>query len=122
MADNNVFNLAENDGDAHHPLIVHCTPSDTTYSEVQTYKDPESKKRKAQNRRERQYQNKMKGWQNEPKEEVEDDDAEWPGWNYFQNRSRWEGRQNYHQWSSSSSSYASHGGGTSHGGKGWRRK
>ena len=50
LADNNVFNLAQGDEDSHNPLIVHCTPYDTAYSEVQSYKHPETKKRKAQNR------------------------------------------------------------------------
>ena len=82
LADNNLFNLAENDGDSHHPLIVHCAPSDTTYSEVQSYKGPETKKRKQQNRKERQAQNRMKGWPSESKEEVESDDGEWTEYDY----------------------------------------
>lgn len=123
LADNNVFNLAEDDGDSRNPLIVHCAPTDTTHSEVQQYKDPETKKRKAQNRKERQNQNRMKGWSTGQKEEEESDDGEWhESWYCYQSRGRFEGRYNHHHWSSSSSSYAPRGGKSYGKGKEWRRR
>lgn len=80
LADDIVFNIAEGDEDSHRPLIVHCDPFDQTYAEVNSYKDPETKERKAQNGRERQAQNRQKGRPSEAKEEpkeIPSDDGEW---------------------------------------------
>ena len=61
-ADHNIFNLTERDSDSHNPILVHLKPAWMPYRERNSFYSPEYKQEKAQARKERQKENKRKGY------------------------------------------------------------
>lgn len=62
LADNNIFNLAENDHDSHNPIIIHLQPAENTWKDKHELKAPEAKMRRAATRKENRKANKRRGW------------------------------------------------------------
>lgn len=62
-ADHNIFNLTKKDHDSHYPILVHLKPAWMTNQEKNSYLSSEYKQNKSQSRKERQRDNKRKGYQ-----------------------------------------------------------
>ena len=68
--DHNIFMVAPTDRDAHNPIVVHLKPSDMLWSEKRQYIPSQMKMRRHDTRKEKQRQNKRKGY----------DDQAWSDW------------------------------------------
>ena len=68
--DHNIFMVAPTDRDAHNSIVVNLKPSDMHWSEKRQYSPSQMKMRRHDKRKEKQRQNKSKGF----------DDQAWNDW------------------------------------------
>ena len=69
-----VFMIGQNDNDSHNPILVHLVPSDMGWKEQRQYVPFEAKIQSNQDRKERQKQNKRKGYQDQSWQQWDDQD------------------------------------------------